>query len=473
MAVGLDAPKQEKWIARYKSKLDKVKIFLAIGKTLDFEAETKKRAPKWMREAGLEWLHRLILNPKSFRKRYLIDYIPFFQLIWQQKLGLYVDRPSDGILDRNHSVTKNTRTSEIINVVMFGPCLSEQGGMGTVQKHIINSLKEPVSLKHITTWNGTNSTFNLFFRALSNFIYQLSIGKVDLVHIHMSERGSVLRKSIIASLAFVFSRPVIMHTHGCEFHIFYDNLPPIAKRLLNKVLRNCAYVIVLSKSWKQTYVEKCKLKPEKVLVKYNPVAISPTQVVARDRSDKLTFVLLGKINQRKGVFDVLQAIARLPIDYREKIELIIAGNGEIGKAIALAEELDIDSLISFPGWIDAEQRDLLLQQADVFLLPSYNEGLPMALLEAMSWGLPAITTPVGGVPELVIHQENGLLVEPGNIQCLAASIQALIDYESLRSRLGNAAYQKALDLDVANYSRDILEIYYSALGKNSEERLLQ
>ena len=89
LAVGLGAPKQEKWIQEHKNKLKNVKVFLAIGATIEFEAGYRRRAPKWMSEVGLEWLYRLISEPKRLSKRYLIESLPFFWLLVQQKLNIY------------------------------------------------------------------------------------------------------------------------------------------------------------------------------------------------------------------------------------------------------------------------------------------------------------------------------------------------------------------------------------------------
>lgn len=89
LAVGVGAPKQEKWICKYKDQLPKVKIFLAIGATIDFEAGYKRRAPKWMSEVGFEWLYRLISEPRRLWKRYLVDDVYFFWLILQQRFNLY------------------------------------------------------------------------------------------------------------------------------------------------------------------------------------------------------------------------------------------------------------------------------------------------------------------------------------------------------------------------------------------------
>lgn len=89
LAMGVGSPKQEKWIMRYKDKIPGVTIFMGIGATIDFEAGHVKRAPKWMSDAGLEWLYRILIEPRRLWKRYLIDDMPFFWLILKQKLGIY------------------------------------------------------------------------------------------------------------------------------------------------------------------------------------------------------------------------------------------------------------------------------------------------------------------------------------------------------------------------------------------------
>jgi len=91
LAVGVGAPKQEKFISKYKDQFTNIKIFLAIGATIDFEAGNIKRAPKWISEIGLEWLYRLLAEPQRLWKRYLVHGHSFFWLVLKQKLNLYVD----------------------------------------------------------------------------------------------------------------------------------------------------------------------------------------------------------------------------------------------------------------------------------------------------------------------------------------------------------------------------------------------
>jgi len=95
--------------------------------------------------------------------------------------------------------------------------------------------------------------------------------------------------------------------------------------------------------------------------------------------------------------------------------------------------------VSCPGWLDTTQTAELLAGASVFVLPSYAEGLPMALLEAMSWGLPVIASPVGGIPQVVRQDDNGLLIDPGDVDALSGALRRLLAEPALRQRLGKAA----------------------------------
>ncbi|MEO0685990.1 MAG: glycosyltransferase, partial [Cyanobacteria bacterium J06649_11] len=186
-------------------------------------------------------------------------------------------------------------------------------------------------------------------------------------------------------------------------------------------------------------------------------------------SIKLGF--FGRVGLRKGTFDLIKAFAKMPSDLQNRCELIIAGDGDIEEARKLVESYNLTNCVQFLGWIDSQTRDKLLANIDVFILPSYNEGLPMALLEAMGWGLPVIVTPVGGIPELIISTENGLLVTPGNIQQLSQAMQELIQSQSLRVSLGNAARETVTPFDIKTYCSQLHKIYNSVLESKSKNTL--
>ncbi|BAG03973.1 MAG: glycosyltransferase family 4 protein [Microcystis aeruginosa K13-05] len=358
-----------------------------------------------------------------------------------------------------------------LRVIMLGPDPHEQGGMGSVASLILNTPIPNIKIQYLSTWkaySGKAKIGNLlhliatFNQAFLSFLRLLLQGKVDVVHLHLSERGSALRVSIMMVFALIFRKPIIIHAHGCEFHEFHDNLAAPLKKSLDWLLQQCTYLIALSQSWQNYYIYHCGLKSSQVLLLNNPVQL-PAQIPERQNRQQLNLVFLGRIIQRKGVYDLLHALARLSQESLGKIHLILAGSGEVDQAQALAQDLGIEPYISFPGWINPQEREQLLAQADIFLLPSYNEGLPMALLEAMSWGLAVITTPVGGSGEVVIHQQTGLLVNPGDRQGLADQLELLVNNESLRLKLGKNAREFVTPLDINNYNRSLANLYQLAL----------
>jgi glycosyltransferase involved in cell wall biosynthesis len=364
-----------------------------------------------------------------------------------------------------------------LKVLMLGPSLQEKGGMGSVGTLIINTAPTDIQIDHISTWDGELSRqsgvhrLKVFIEAVIALLWKLLKGEADVVHIHLAERGSALRKSILILLTKAFGKPVILHAHGCEFHSFHASLSPVMKRVLNLILRQSTYLIALSESWKDYYMKYCGFKAKQVVVFANPVEI-PENIPERANSHKkINFVSLGRIGKRKGAFDLIEAFAQLTPQQREKSQLTLAGIGEVEQARSLAESLNIKEHINFPGWVDPIGRSELLSKADVFVLPSYNEGLPMALLEAMSWALPVITTPVGGIPEVVTHTKTGLLVNPGDVEQLTEAVQSLIEDESLRIKLGNDARRRILPLDIKVYSRSLHDLYYSTLGVNKTKKV--
>lgn len=352
-----------------------------------------------------------------------------------------------------------------INVVTLGPSVTEQGGMGSVAKLLVASDTEKYRFSHLSTWDSNLSRFALvvhFSRCCQAFLLLLLKAKVDIVHLHISEGGSLVRTFILSLIAWLFMKPVILHAHGSEFHSFYAGLSPQGKRWINFYFSHCNLLIALSESWQKFYIETCDIAPDKVIVLKNPVYL-PDEVPKRDGGKAVNLLFMGKINQRKGVYDLVQALALLEVSVRYRITLILAGSGEIEAIQELAKQLGVIDCLRFPGWVDARMRDQLLSEANIFVLPSYNEGLPMALLEAMAWALPVITTPVGGIPEVILSGKNGILVPPGDVEAMATAITALVTQDDRRIEVGVQARNSILGLDIKHYREKILGLYDSLL----------
>jgi len=211
----------------------------------------------------------------------------------------------------------------------------------------------------------------------------------------------------------------------------------LAKSWVRAVLRRAARVIVLSAHWRDVVRQ---IEPAaRTTVIGNPVAV-PMRL-APLRQPARTVLFLAWLQKDKGLFDL---IAAMPFVLRHVPEarFVLAGSGNIDAVVQLARALGVEHTLLLPGWVNGNEKDDLLGQSDVFALPSYYEGLPVGVLEAMARGVPVVTTPVGGVPDVIKDGVNGLLVEPGQPKALARAIVALLTDDGLRQRLREAAHRQ-------------------------------
>jgi glycosyltransferase involved in cell wall biosynthesis len=279
----------------------------------------------------------------------------------------------------------------------------------------------------------------LLVKALFAYLRLLATARVELVHIHAAMRGSFWRKAIFAVIARRFGVPVVLHLHGSEMKDFYAAQSAPVKRLIGGQLEAAACVLVLSQSW-QRFVAGIAPRA-RIVVAPNFVDI-PATPPGRARSGRV-ILFLGLVGERKGVFDLLEALALARAEH-DDLELIVGGAGAIERARVEARRLGVADSVEFLGWVGPQEREALFRRADIFALPSRNEGLPMSVLEAMARGLPVIATPVGGVPELIDDGVNGILVPPGDAQALARAIARLASDPAARAALGAAARQTIL-----------------------------
>lgn len=351
-----------------------------------------------------------------------------------------------------------------IKVLMLGESLDRQGGIVSVEKLILRQSVAEIEISHLATLPNGSTVYKMFvfIQALGLLLWRILTQDIDIVHIHISERGSVFRHAITTLITWFLRKPVILHTHSAEFHAFYANLPQVVKISLSWIFCKSTLFIVLSHSWKKFYMKNLGLKEEQIIILPNPVKF-PTKITHRDNPQKVNLLFLGRIGDRKGAFDLIEAFSMMPVELKKNVVLTIAGDGESQRARDLIEKLNLSEYICILDWVNEQQRDELLCEASIFILPSYNEGLPMALLEAMSWGLAPITTSVGGIPELITSGENGLLIEPGNIPNLSMAMQSLILDPQLKQRLGKNARESVRPLDIKNYFVNLYHAYRSVL----------
>jgi glycosyltransferase involved in cell wall biosynthesis len=379
-------------------------------------------------------------------------------------------------MDSAVSSTYLTGNLSPYKVLLIGESLDNNGGVVAVEKAMLREFKgSDFELYHIPTVVGNPGEPALhkvlfFIKSLIHLINQFIKGNVELVHLHMTERGDIVRTMLIILVCQAFHKPFILHAHGAEFHTFFEALPRIYRTLISRAFQKADFLITLSQSWKHYYTDNCNLQPEKVIVVRNPVEIPPLPL--KQKGCETTVILsLGRVGKRKGSFDLIKAFSQLPTQARQSSKLVLAGDGDLKEAEALIESLNLKDNVSLTGWLDSQQRNQLLEQADIFVLPSYNEGLPLALLEAMAWSLSVITTPVGGIPEVITDQVNGLLIQPGDIEGLSLALSKLISNAELRNTLGEHARKSVQPFDVADYTKSIQNLYMYTIASRRNPRV--
>lgn len=355
-----------------------------------------------------------------------------------------------------------------VRVVMLGPGRHVRGGITSIEQVILENCPPGLEIRHVATFAGESRFIRsvTYLASWAPFLRGGTSRRTDLVHVHFSQRGSTFRKVAMCAACVMMRKPFVLHAHGSRYQQFFPGLPRNLQRYIRSVFRRCAAFIALSEDWREFYAREFGLRNEQVFVLHNPVQV-PAEAPVRRGGTSVRFVSFGRIGQRKGQFDVIRAVAAMPADVRRCCRVLFAGDGEADEARRLAEELGVAAHVEVHGWLDADQRDRLLAQADAFVLPSYNEGLPMALLEAMAWGLPPVTTPVGGIPEVVESGDNGLLVTPGDIAALSGAMRQLIEDEPLRLSMGRRARQRVEPLRVEYYMEHLRAIYEKAIGASA------
>jgi glycosyltransferase involved in cell wall biosynthesis len=354
---------------------------------------------------------------------------------------------------------------ESANVVMLGPGLDVRGGVSGVERLLLNALPEEVHATHIATMveGGKWTKALTFVQSLAKLTVQLS-RHPDVVHIHFASGASNIRKIILARIALARGASVIMHAHGGGYQKHWAQMSPAARAITLNTLLRVQRLVVLGEGWR-AFFESIGVPSHRIVVLPNPVVL-PDAVPERPAGGKVRFVYFGLLSERKGVFDLMDAIAQLSPECRSRVEFILAGNGDVPQLREHASKLGVQDVVEIREWVDPAERDRLLASAHAFVLPSHTEGLPMSLLEAMAWGLAPICTPVGSIPEYVVDGANGLLVAPRAVAQLAAAIEKLVSQEAERVQMGRLARATVEPLCVKQYSNRMCAVYRSVANGN-------
>jgi len=322
-------------------------------------------------------------------------------------------------------------------LIMLGTAFETRGGIAAaINAYRAQGLFERWPIDYVATHCDGGAVRKLLtaIKALLRVILLLARHRRVVMHVHSASHASFWRKSIFMAIAMAAKCPVIFHLHGGGFERFYEaQCGNAGRRIIRLVLDRTTCVIVLSERWR-AWITRVTENQRIVCIPNSVAAIEERPGSKREN----LVMFLGRLERSKGIFDLLDTISGLrgPVP---DVRLVCAGEGNLESAARYARRLGIEDAVRFTGWIGPTEKQSLMRRAAIFVLPSYAEGLPMSLLEAMASGLPVVATAVGGIPDVVTDGVDGLLFTPGDTATLQRLLRRLMHEPKLGMRIAMAA----------------------------------
>lgn len=285
--------------------------------------------------------------------------------------------------------------------------------------------------------------------SIIRMFFILLCSNVEIVHIHTASYNSFIRSSYFVRLAKKFHRKVVLHVHGGGFKDYYNTKPDFVTSILNQ----CDSIITLTQSWKDFFQKITTCRNIEIV---NNIVSPPVFVDMEKDTTKKHLLFLGLITEQKGIYDLLDVIAKNKHIFENKMVLHIGGNGEVKRLTDIIENKGLQNIVIYEGWVSGDRKVELFNYVDAFVLPSYIEGLPVSILEAMSYGLTVITTPVGGIPE-ILTEKTGVFFKPGDKMMLADILCKYVNNEY--DGLGKQAQVLASNYYPEAVEKQLIDVY--------------
>jgi len=359
-----------------------------------------------------------------------------------------------------------------IPVFVTGPSPMLTGGISSVIADQLSIDPGPPFQFEFIENTSTTATDEPMARRIARHVRHLRslrrhfrLARGAIAHVHTCSGFSFWRSCADVVAAQRAGCRAILHVHGARFDQFHDARSGTGKRLIAHALRRADAVIVLSEYWQR---QICRMSPRsRTVVIENAVPI-PDGIPDRQGRLPVRFLMLARMDAWKGVDDLLEAAAHLSASGRRFLLTLAGPPGSTGDADTLSARIadrDLTGVVQYVGEVRGDAKRALLEDADVYVQPSRHEGMPISVLEAMSWGLPIVATRVGALPEVITAGEHGLLVPPAAPADLAAAMSQMIDDAALRHGAGAAARVLARSrFSLTRFAEDLRRCYRDTLA---------
>lgn len=349
-----------------------------------------------------------------------------------------------------------------------------QGGidriMGALKRQLERQKTNDIDVRFIASRGPGHVGLSVFYTlgfCLRMLAARLA-GRADVIHINVASMGSTYRKLVIAMGARMLGIPYVLHLHGAEYRSFWSGDGGFWDRRIRSMFEHASRVVVLGRVWRDFIASRAPAAAETIVIVPNATEIPSLEHVGGGNQVHILF--LGRIGERKGVPQLCDALR--DIKSIGHWRATIAGDGEVEETRVRLTKLDLADRVQLPGWVGPDEVAALIASADILVLPSFAENLPVSVIEGMASGLAVVATPVGAVEDIVTNEQTGLLVPPGDVAALTKALTRLVEDPPLRARLGKAA--KAVHrerLEIAPFAMALQRVWRdAAMGTQQETR---
>lgn len=332
-----------------------------------------------------------------------------------------------------------------MKVLMIGPARSVNGGISAVVNNYYKAgLDKGVELEYIGTMEDGSKGHKLKVAIKALVVFLMKISNYEVVHIHMASDSSLYRKIPFIWLTKVFKKKLVIQQHGGDIkNFYYSQCSRRRQQFIKNILNRADSFLVVASYLKDIF--KDIVDEDKIIVFPNTIEI-PTKEKTDYRGQNLLF--LGRLCKEKGIRELLEVIKDLKQEFSD-LHLFLGG-------VWVEEELKekaklYGEFVHYLGWIDREKKEEYLQKCNIFVLPTYFEGLPMSLLEGMAYGCACVATEVGGIPQVMTDRKDGLIIPPKDEIALKNAIRELLLNQDLQKEIGKNARKNV----ECNYKIDV------------------
>jgi len=342
-------------------------------------------------------------------------------------------------------------------VLLIGPTPPPYNGMSLATELVLHAVRDEVSVVHLDTADrrglsniGKIDTVNLLLASYHGvkYLWLLLLKRPAIVYVPIAQSTlPFLRDCLFLMPARILRKKVVVHLHGGSFAEFFRSTSATMQRIIRYALGTADRTIVLGSCLSNVF--EGVIPRDRVRVVPNGIPDSFEAYMYRvPNGRRRTILFLSTLMREKGTLDVLRALPRV-VKVVPDVRAVFAGEwfrvDDKSAAESMIRELGLESHVEFIGTVVPPVKYDVLNAADVFVLPTYNEGQPFAVLEAMSAGLPVISTKVGCIPETVINGVTGFILKPGDSEALADKLALLLTNQDLRREMGESSRKRFLD----------------------------